>query len=246
MIVPITAGAALPPSVVFLLVPVSTFSAGGEAGGAEGTGGGASGKGEAGGGDGEAAAGGGGDGAAAAGGGGGGGDADTASSGGDGDGGGGEGAGLGGAGGGEGGGEGGGIGGKMSCCTSTERVLLSRPRLSATAEVTLSVDKLPARSALASSGPPCLVTESSALTLRKVLLVTFTPLLAASCGISVMLPVMLPSLSERENVTVPVLPLSTARRRLKTSVAVRVQLGEMAWHATFSSSAASLAFSPTS
>eukprot|EP00964_Phaeocystis_antarctica_P033957 scaffold19280_cov46-Phaeocystis_antarctica.AAC.4 len=229
MIVPITAGAALPPSVVFLLVPVSTFSAGGEAGGAEGTGGGGSGKGEAGGGDGEAAAGGGGD-------------ADTASSGGDGDGGGGEGAGLGGAGGGEGGGEGGGIGGKMSCCTSTERVLLSRPRLSATAEVTLSVDKLPARRALASSGPPCLVTESSALTLRKVLLVTFTPLLAASCGISVMLP----SLSERENVAVPVLPLSTARRRLETSVAVRVQLGEMAWHATFSLSAALLAFLPTS
>ena len=231
MIVPITAGAALPPSAVF-------FSAGGEAGDAGGTAGGAR-SGAAGGGDGEAAAGGGGDGAAAAGGGG---DADTASSGGDGDGGGGEGAGLGGAGGGEGGGEGGGIGGKMSCCTSTDRVPSSRPRLSDTAEVTISVDKLPSRNAFASSAPPCLVTESSALTLRKVLLVTFTPL-ASSCGISVMLPVMLPSLSERENVTVPVLPLSSARRPLETGEAV--QLGEMAWHATFSLSTASLGFSPS-
>ena len=131
----------------------------------------------------------------------------------------------------------------MGCCTSTDRVPSSRPRLSDTAEVTCSVDKLPARSALASSGPPCLVTESSALTLRKVLLVTFTPLLAASCGISVILPVMLSSLSERENVTVPVLPLSSARRPLETGEAV--QLGEMAWHATFSLSTASLGFSPS-
>ena len=213
MIVPITAGAALSPSVVFLLVPVSTFSAGGEAGGAEGTGGGASGKGEAAaGGEGDGGGGLGGD-ETDAGGGGGGGVAVVVSpsplggsgGGGDGDGGG----GLGGA-------DGGGIGGKMGCCTSTDRALSSRLRPADTDERTCSVDKLPCSRAFASSAPPSLVTDSSTLTLLRVLLVTFTPL-PSSCGMSVISAVVLPSLSERENVaTVP--PLCSARRRLETSV----------------------------
>ena len=101
------------------------------------------------------------------------------------------------------GGEDGGIGGKMGC-TSTKKVSWSRPSLADKAEVTLPFDKLAARRAPASATPPCKGIDSSALALLKVLWVTFTPL-ASSCGISVMLP----SLRERENVTVPVFSLSS-------------------------------------
>ena len=160
--------------------------------------------------------------------------------GGDGEGGGGEGGGgSGGDGGGDGGSEGGGIGGKMGCCTSTDRALSSRLRPADTDDRTCSVDKLPCSRAFASSAPPSLVTDSSTLTLLRVLLVTFTPL-PSSCGMSVISAVVLPSLSERENVaTVP--PLCSARRRLETSV----QLGQMSWQAFSSLAAVSPASKPT-
>ena len=155
---------------------------------------------------------------------------------GDGDGGG----GFGGVEGGEGGSEGGGIGGKMVCCTSTDRALSSRPRLADTVERTCSADKLPSSSAFASSAPPCSVTDSTTMTLLRVLLVTFTPL-ASSCRISATPAVVLPSLSERESVEVRMLPLCSARRRLVASV----QLGEMSWQAFSSLAAVSSASSPT-
>eukprot|EP00964_Phaeocystis_antarctica_P121872 scaffold85542_cov60-Phaeocystis_antarctica.AAC.1 len=160
--------------------------------------------------------------------------------GGGGGGGGGSGGGLGGAEGGEGGSEGGGIGGKMGFSNSTNRASSLRPRLADTVEVTFSGDKLPSESAFASSAPPCVVIESTALVLKKVLL-AFTPL-ASSCGISVISAELL--LSERTNLTVPVLPLSSVRRRLETSVAV--QLGEIAWQTSTSLSIVSSAFSPAS
>ena len=147
--------------------------------------------------------------------------------------------GFGGGEGGEGGNKGGGIGGKMGCCTSTDRALSSRLRPADTDDRTCSVDKLPCSRAFASSAPPSLVTDSSTLTLLRVLLVTFTPL-PSSCGMSVISAVVLPSLSERENVaTVP--PLCSARRRLETSV----QLGQMSWQAFSSLAAVSPASEPT-
>ena len=142
--------------------------------------------------------------------------------------------------GGEGGSEGGGIGGKIGCCTSTDRALSSRPRLADTAERTCPADKLPSSSAFASSAPPCSVTDSTTMTLLRVLLVTFTPL-ASSCRISATPAVVLPSLSERESVEVRMLPLCSARRRLVASV----QLGEMSWQAFSSLAAVSFASSPT-
>ena len=126
----------------------------------------------------------------------------------------------------------------MGFSNATNKASSLRPRSADTVEVTFSGDKLPSESALASSTPPCVVTESTALVLKKVLFVTFTPL-ALSCGISVISAELL--LSERRNVTVPV-PLSSARRRLETSVAV--QLGEMTWHAFTSFSTVSSASSP--
>ena len=155
---------------------------------------------------------------------------------GDGDGGG----GFGGGEGGEGGNNGGGIGGKIGCCTSTEKAVSSRLRPADTVERTCSVDRLPSSRAFASSAPPSLVTDSSTLTLFRVLLVTFTPL-ASSCGTSVISAVVLPSLSERENVATVPPPLCSARRRLETSV----QLGEMPWQAFSSLAAVSPASSPT-
>eukprot|EP00964_Phaeocystis_antarctica_P050331 scaffold29212_cov48-Phaeocystis_antarctica.AAC.1 len=129
----------------------------------------------------------------------------------------------------------------MGCSNSTNKASSLRPRSADTVEVTFSGDKLPSESVFASSTPPCRVTESTALVLKKVLLVTFTPL-ASSCGISVISAELL--LSERRNLTVSVLPLSSARRRLETSVAV--QLGEIAWQASTIFSTVSSAFSPAS
>ena len=181
---PTTAPALPPPSEVFCSCSAPSDAGGGETGGGgeespaggeeSGDGGGGEGGSDGGGGE------GGSDGS----------DGDGGSEGGDG-------------GGGSKGGEDGGIGGKMGC-TSTKKVFWSRPSLADTAEVTLPFDKLAARRAPASATPPCKGIESSALTLRKVLWVTFTPL-ASSCGISVMLP----SLRERENVTLPVFSLSS-------------------------------------
>ena len=145
--------------------------------------------------------------------------------GGDGEGGGGEGgSGEGGSEGGEGGSEGGGIGGKIELL-STDRALSSRLRPADTPKRTFSVDKLPPSRTFASSAPPCLVSESFTLTLRRVLLPTLTPS-ASSFGTSATSTVS-PSLSERVNV---VLPLCNARRRLVEGT----QDGEMAWQATTS------------
>ena len=143
----------------------------------------------------------------------------------DGEGGGGEGgSGEGGSEGGEGGSEGGGIGGKIELL-STDRALSSRLRPADTPKRTFSVDKLPPSRTFASSAPPCLVSESFTLTLRRVLLPTLTPS-ASSFGTSATSTVS-PSLSERVNV---VLPLCNARRRLVEGR----QDGEMAWQATTS------------
>jgi hypothetical protein len=115
----------------------------------------------------------------------------------------------------------------MGCCTSTDKVLLSaRLRPADTASITSSFDKLPLSRELASSTPPCWVSESFMSTLHRVVLLTLT-LLASSCGISATSSVRLPSLKERVNTAAPepppapqaadVLPLSSERRRLVAS-----------------------------
>ena len=132
----------------------------------------------------------------------------------------------------------------MGFCTSTDRVPLSRLRLVETVEITCSVDKLPSSRALASSSPPCLVTESTTPMPFKLMLTTSTPRLT-NCGISAISSARLPPLSGRESTAVRVLSPSSARRSARRRLVTSVQLEETAWQVSSSLAALSLASSPS-
>jgi hypothetical protein len=136
--------------------------------------------------------------------------------------------GLGGDEGGEGGSKGGGIGGKIGSSTTTDRLAMLRSSLTATAETTVSGDKPPSESAFASSTPPRVVTESTALIPEKVLSPTLT-LAASSCGVSV-IPIE-ELVSKRENVAL-LLPSTSVRRLRSYCSDVRTQLGYRLLHAS--------------
>ena len=132
----------------------------------------------------------------------------------------------------------------MGFCTSTDRALSSRLRLAEIVETTCSVDKLPSSSALASTSPPSLVTESTTPMPFKLMLTTSTPPLL-SCGISAILSARLPPLSGRESTAVRVLPPCNARRSARRRLDTSVQLEETTWQAFSSLAAFSLASSPS-
>ena len=136
--------------------------------------------------------------------------------------------GLGGDEGGEGGSKGGGMGGKIGSSTTTERLAMLRSSLTATAETTVSGDKPPSESAFASSTPPGVVSESTALIPEKVLSPTLT-LAASSCGVSV-IPIE-ELVSKRENVAL-LLPSTSVRRLRSYCSDVRTQLGYRLLHAS--------------
>ena len=125
----------------------------------------------------------------------------------------------------EGGSEGGGIGGKIGrCCTLIIRVSPASFRSAEIVARTWSTARLPSRSALASSAPPCFVTESRTSTPLKEVVVTATPLLPR-LGISA---ARLPVVSKRNNTA---WLICSARPRLDTTGRASLQSGELIRHA---------------
>lgn len=148
---------------------------------------------------------------------------------------------------GKGGGEGGGIGGKMGCCTSTDRVELTRPSSAATVRTTWSTARLPPSSVFASAAPPGCTTIKRAETASSDEELAVTLAGSGSAVVVDMFPVTGRFTSTSTSLlsfralrcSLPLPPLATSTRREAELVRLTVHPGEAATH-TLSTSATSV------